>query len=64
MNIDQEDIKYNTLQKLREMGIDDSKIAELPDNVIDNLVYGDGRLAKEAGIPLPVDPSSAGYTGY
>lgn len=56
MNMDIEELRDNELYKLREKGLSDQEIKELPDNVIENIVYGDGRLGKEYGIE-PADGS-------
>lgn len=40
LNMDAEEIAYNEVQKLNEMGIDDDIIKGMPQHHIDNLVYG------------------------
>ena len=61
MNMDQEDIKHNEHQKLLEKGLTGDQIKEMPQEAIDNIVYGDGRLGKDYGIE-PAE-GSGGY-GY
>lgn len=50
LNMDMEEIRDNEINKLRERGLDDEQIKKLPEHVIDNIVYGDGRLGSEYGI--------------
>jgi len=44
LGLDHEDIANNELQKLRELGLTDEEIKAIPEHVIENMVYGDGRL--------------------
>lgn len=60
MNMNHEELALNETNKLLEMGLDEEQIAEMPENVINNLVYGDGRLGKDYGI----DPEAAGGRMY
>jgi len=50
LNMDMEEIRDNEINKLRERGVDDEQIKKMPEHVIDNIVYGDGRLGSEYGI--------------
>lgn len=50
LNFDHEEIVENEYQMLREKGLTDEQIKEIPDNVKDNIVYGDGRLGADFGI--------------
>lgn len=45
-----EDIAYNEQEKLFEKGLTPEQIKEMPNEVIDNIVYGDGRLGKDYGL--------------
>lgn len=50
LGYDLEDLVNNEIQFLAEKGLDDKVIKTMPQNVIDNIVYGDGRLGEEYGI--------------
>lgn len=56
LNMDEEEIIDNEVMKLREMGLDDEQIKDLPNHVVKNLVYGDGRLGSEYGIEADEQP--------
>jgi hypothetical protein len=45
-----EELAYNEEEKLYEKGLTAEQIKEMPQEAIDNIVYGDGRLGKEYGI--------------
>lgn len=53
LQFDHEDLENNMLDKLREMGLTDDEIKELPDNIKANLVYGDGSKGEKFGITPP-----------
>tara|TARA_R100000664_G_C2759274_1_gene148850 strand:- start:2833 stop:4353 length:1521 start_codon:yes stop_codon:yes gene_type:complete len=50
LNLSHEEMVENELNKLKEMGLTDEQIKEMPENVLDNIVYGDGRLGDQYGI--------------
>ena len=50
LELDEEEIAYNEQQKLFEKGLTKEQIKEMPQEHIDNLVYGDGRVGSEYGI--------------
>ena len=50
LNFDQEEIRINEDSKLREMGLDDKTIKDMPQEHRDNLVYGDAHVGSEYGI--------------
>lgn len=52
MNMDKEELVENEFDKLLEMGIEEEKIKEMPEHVMRNLVYGDGRLGEQYGIKV------------
>lgn len=58
LNMDLEEIMDNETMKLREMGLDEDVIKDMPDHVKMNLVYGDGRLGADYGIE--VEPGGFG----
>lgn len=53
LGMDIEDIRNNEIYMLKQKGLTEEDIKQLPDNVIDNIVYGDGRLGEEYGIKAP-----------
>lgn len=57
MQMDHQELSENETSKLREMGIDEKVIKKLPQNVIENIVYGDGKLGSEYGIEAGEDES-------
>jgi hypothetical protein len=50
LNFGQDDIKYNEQQKLSEMGLTPEQIKGMPQEHIDNMVYGDKHVASEYGL--------------
>lgn len=60
LNFDLEEIRGNEIQKLSEMGLEPDKIKDMPQEHIDNLVYGDKRVAKDYGIQPKEDAGSIG----
>jgi len=50
MNFDQEELQLNEYQKLREKGLADDVIKKMPQEHIENIVYGDGSKGKEYGL--------------
>lgn len=60
MMMDDEEIVKNEEMKLLEMGLDAKTIKDMPIEHIDNLVYGDKRVAKDYGIE-PADDQAGGY---
>lgn len=50
LHFEQDDLHFNEESKLREMGLTDEEIKELPRNVIENIVYGDARLGEKYGV--------------
>jgi hypothetical protein len=50
LGFEQEDLVYNETEKLIEKGLTPEQIKEMPEHVVSNLVYGDGRLGKDYGI--------------
>lgn len=50
LNWEPEDIAHNEIEKLKEKGIPEEDIKSMEQFVIDNIVYGDGRLGKDYGI--------------
>lgn len=60
MNMSMEDLRDNELYKLMEKGLNAEQIKKLPEHVVENIVYGDGRLGKEFGLE-PDDSGGAGW---
>lgn len=50
MKLSEEEILDNELAKLREKGLDDKQIKEIPQQIIENIVYGDGSKGADYGI--------------
>lgn len=50
LNMDHEELANNEIDKLKEFGLTDEQIKEMPDQDISNLVYGDGRVGEKYGI--------------
>lgn len=50
--MDQEEILNNEENKLKEMGLTDEQIKQMPQNVRENIVYGDARLGADYGIEM------------
>lgn len=50
MNLTQEEIAYNERCKLMEKGVPEDKIKDIPDDVVLNIVYGDGTKGKKWGV--------------
>lgn len=51
LNLDPEEVVENEVEKLREKGLSEGVIKTMPTEVVSNIVYGDGRLGEEYGIP-------------
>lgn len=52
LNMETDDIIANEVEKLHEMGLSDEVIKTMLPEEISNIVYGDGRLGKEYGLPV------------
>lgn len=52
MNMDKEELVENEYDRLMELGLDDKQIKDMPEHVMRNLVYGDGRLGTKYGIKV------------
>lgn len=50
LHMDQDEIHYNEVERLREYGLTDEQIKDMEPNHITNIVYGDGRLLSKYGI--------------
>lgn len=62
MFMDEEELIKNEEMKLIEMGLTSEQIKEMPDEHIQNIVYGDGRLGEKYGIAPP--EQQPGYGGF
>jgi len=60
LNMDEDALIENEIMTLREKGLDDEQIKIIPQFAVDNVVYGDGRLGKDYGLP-EVDPDQARF---
>ena len=50
MQMEQEELMENEVSKLREKGLTDDQIKKMDETVIENIVYGDGRLGADFGL--------------
>lgn len=51
LNLSKEEMVDNEVMILMEKGLTEEQIAEMPQEAIANIVYGDGRLGSEYGLP-------------
>lgn len=51
MQMDVEEIRENERMVLAEKGLNEEQVKELDQTIIDNIVYGDGRLGADLGVP-------------
>jgi len=63
LDLDQEDIAYNEIEKLKEKGLTEEEIKAMDQSAIDNIVYGDGRLGEKYGLAA-ADPNAGGGYGF
>ncbi len=61
LGLDEEDLRQNEHDKLIQLGLDEPTIKKLPQNIIENIVYGDGRVGAAA---LGLDPSAFNSGGF
>lgn len=50
MGLTQEELEYNEKCKLLEKGVPEDKLKEIPDDVVLNIVYGDGSKGEKYGV--------------
>ncbi|WGH49711.1 portal vertex of the head [Alishewanella phage vB_AspM_Slicko01] len=55
LNLDEEDLRNNEYSKMIERGLDEAMIKKLPQNLVENIVYGDGKVA---AVFLGIDPEA------
>lgn len=61
LHMDQEELLKNEIDKLQELGLSDEDIKKMPQEHIDNLVYGNGRVGSEYGIE---QQEGSGFGGF
>lgn len=44
LGMDEEDLRQNEIDKLIQLGLDEPSIKKMPQHILENIVYGDGRI--------------------
>lgn len=62
MHMEHDDLENNEIDKLKEFGLEEEVINDMPEHHVNNIVYGDGRMLSEYGIEA--NPQGGGFGGF